>query len=1671
MSLWEQRVTQARQLRINGDHAAAERELRTVLADGDFDSAVHATCLLGALLDERDDAAGARAMYQRAIDSGHPIYAQLAAISLGPLLFDADDLTAAQAVLRFAADGADPDTAGRADALLAQVLHMLGDAAGAREARDRALNCNDLAVAELARDLDLPGPGERSAEEHLQVAYEQACLLLDQGRGHDAEPILLRLLDSGHPNYGSLSAAKLHTLHVDDSAKARQMAERIIAYRHPEHLGWGYVLLGGVLEDLDDPVGAADAFRRAVDDPRPEVRLHALIHLGMQLRELGQADQARETYQRVINTRHPRYSIEALGVLAELQRDEGDIAGAVETFGKVADSGHAEKAPLAAYNMGVLLYEHGDQVAAAEAFRKAADAEDPNVAHQAELALSTMDVVDAQQDPASDDAMQLAQRACEAAAAGDIDTARAAYKQVIEMDVRIWSVMAANSLGLVEATAGNLDRARQALRWAAMSEEGSLAQDGAFRHALLDESAAQPVLQALFRLENDDETMLDELIAGAPPEVRDLASVVKAEHLMTTDVPTAVEMLTGLVESPNRLVWTKAGHLLAGWLAREQRHGDGLELLQRVTGEGHPALRPWAAAQLGELLLDQGDFEGAIAAYESAAATGHRTVLGDVFGKLALMYRTWGRHDELLGLYRRTAASGHPEFGPRATFLLGEEFVEADDLEAALALFTQAADSTSAAAPVAAFGMHAIRHETKLARAGFLALAEDEQPHYMATQLCLNLARRYQSRGAVEFTEWALQLVVEAGHPEHVQQGWLFLGALRNERGDTDAAAEAWEHAALSSDADEAAVAKRSLADLLQCRGELDRAEALLAEVAGGGTGNAADAALKLGNLRAELGDLDGAIQAFRRAESVGGRVEATRATASIAVLIAKQGETEAARCAIERVIASGVPGARATAALELGNMLRDTGGAAAARAAYERVLEFDEPDVTRYMYQQMGAETAEQRGFRLMREGDTEGARAAIGEHYGSARVTDFWCAAWTGPAAAAPILGGACGDDLQVCSELGLVFGRATRDDASQAREFFRMVADHGHPALVPKAQIALGELAERQRENALALAWYRRASSADEPETNALAGVLLAQLLSRLNDREGAKSACRHAISAGSGVAAVDAGLLLGQLHHIAGDVVEAQVIWDRAEESAESPEQFGAALRHRIVQIGETADEALELLRRSTKSTDPSTASIGMGLLGERADDPAEAIHWFGQAAELGVPGHSDAARGRLGELLLAQGDRDAARIEFERVSRCDEPGIAARGEFGLGLIRYEEDDLAGAVAAFVKTASYASDDDLGEDALNNVRVVLDGQRAAGDHLGAANTLRRLEEVVPKAHVAEWAYETATEFIEAEDNDAALIYLRCAVEIGAPEPAPEAVLALGEVLHKRGELAGARQAYERVLAIGDEYRAEVAKYRMVELLKDDDPAAAEELTQTPDGVLTPAMKAMLGLKRRDEGDTAGAIEAFREAAGSDDDRFSPMATYALAQSLRQDGELDQARQTYLRLVESAPENRYAGQARLELASMAYHAEDDAEAREWSLRAWDSDDPELSAKAAMNLGVIAKRRRNLDEAKPWFLALMDLGHPKAALAAAHLAELHYWLEEYAEAVQFYEYTLANTDDAELVAEAAFRVGEIRYRRGEVQQARELLDRAARTEDPSFAHQATQLLAELGG
>ncbi|MGH3659145.1 MAG: hypothetical protein ACRDUA_21030, partial [Micromonosporaceae bacterium] len=88
---------------------------------------------------------------------------------------------------------------------------------------------------------------------------------------------------------------------------------------------------------------------------------------------------------------------------------------------------------------------------------------------------------------------------------------------------------------------------------------------------------------------------------------------------------------------------------------------------------------------------------------------------------------------------------------------------------------------------------------------------------------------------------------------------------------------------------------------------------------------------------------------------------------------------------------------------------------------------------------------------------------------------------------------------------------------------------------------------------------------------------------------------------------------------------------------------------------------------------------------------------------------------------------------------------------------------------------------------------------------------------------------------------------------------------------------------------------------------------------------------------------------------------------------------------------------------------------------------------EEREITVMAALHLGMNAKFRRDLGEALPWFTRVIDsedMNHIPTAVA--HLAELHYWLDDKPKAARLYEQILEMSEDPEYVAEAAYRVSE---------------------------------------
>ncbi|WP_253765582.1 tetratricopeptide repeat protein [Goodfellowiella coeruleoviolacea] len=265
-------------------------------------------------------------------------------------------------------------------------------------------------------------------------------------------------------------------------------------------------------------------------------------------------------------------------------------------------------------------------------------------------------------------------------------------------------------------------------------------------------------------------------------------------------------------------------------------------------------------------------------------------------------------------------------------------------------------------------------------------------------------------------------------------------------------------------------------------------------------------------------------------------------------------------------------------------------------------------------------------------------------------------------------------------------------------------------------------------------------------------------------------------------------------------------------------------------------------------------------------------------------------------------------------------------------------------------------------------------------------------------------------------------------------------------------------------ESSLLSGDRVAARHACQRAIETARPGQRTAAHLFTGDAPGpdVLTSA-KTLLGSMLRDAGDIDQALVVLADLADSDD----PDALFVRAQTFERARHDATARELYLKVVDR--DTPHTATSLLSLGVIAYRAGDNDTAWHWWQQAVDVDDPEVAGKAAHNLGLIAKDRRDLPAALKWFGRVIDSGHAEGALAAAHLGELCYWLDDQPAALNWYQRTLAGTDDPELVAEAAYRAAEILVGRGDPVSARPLLERAVDTAVPAFAQRAAVLLAGL--
>ncbi len=106
----------------------------------------------------------------------------------------------------------------------------------------------------------------------------------------------------------------------------------------------------------------------------------------------------------------------------------------------------------------------------------------------------------------------------------------------------------------------------------------------------------------------------------------------------------------------------------------------------------HAEHSPQAAYNLGFVLDELGDHEGARAAYQIAIDSGHPAQAPGAAYNLGVMLGDLddSKGEEAAFLY--AVGSGHPHFAPKAAYFLGICYENRDDIEAARAAYQVAAD-------------------------------------------------------------------------------------------------------------------------------------------------------------------------------------------------------------------------------------------------------------------------------------------------------------------------------------------------------------------------------------------------------------------------------------------------------------------------------------------------------------------------------------------------------------------------------------------------------------------------------------------------------------------------------------------------------------------------------------------------------------------------------------------------------------------------------------------------------------------------------------------------------------------------------------------------------------------------------------------------------------------
>ncbi|MEW2352228.1 tetratricopeptide repeat protein [Spirillospora sp. NPDC029432] len=1712
---------------------AAADERRRALAAAEPGTGEHAE-LLGAAVGALVDAgrvAEARELRARAVESvsGDGVHAD---VLIGWDLYDKGRLDLAAelfgtAIANGAEEGDDAESVGRACALLGRIRAAQGDTAEAARLARRAAALferrqethEDAGAAEAAGELlaqamfdlgdHLAAAGD---EDGAREAYERAAQgpgLMELrvrerlGTAGPADRAVIRLHDGDRAgalellteDYGEPLLAELHVaLFEDDLAAVRTLVRAGAGSGRA-----GELLAEAAVERLrvdgDDRNGARDLYELALESAPPEPVTWMCGTFGFHYGQAGDLETAIEVLERGAAAEHPAAldCLRDLVVLLESYSGERDHPALEPAARRAVASGDSETVGVGAWALADLCARRDDLAAARDHYRLALEH-----AH-----------------PESEPRI----RALYGATLERLGETEAAYREMeaVLVSEDIGMVMLAGlQLGTWLANGGDLARAAEAFGTAAAAGQAnpdpSETEDDHHQQALNNLGAVAEDAAAAGDPALAVRALHLAAVGGAPGDAARLAQEYAAAAEENGDPAAARVYREGAAAVP-----PPGGQ--APQTAAPAGTPDGTLGGLPVVKAVEPPAAATESTEGGDLERDleqdlepdferafeleaDGDLAGAIAAFGRVATTGtgdDAEISANNAVALAVRAAEAGEHEAAMhgfakgaeaGLYsdvvflaweaalRATAAgdipAAHAYYGTALGLDAGPDGPDADlirELEDARAILPEPrpeleglyealrGDDPAAVRP-------ALEALKGTAHAGAAA----------ATVIAVSRARRSGDRDGARAL---LPSVTELAPPEQAAVAWDDLGDLTD---DPAAAVEAYRNGA-AIDHPAAYPALRSLCWALYRGDDLDAAvEAAGRALATGDPETVAHGHRVLGRVRMEREDPEGAVRAYRQGlEAAGTGGTAMRIRLDLSLALHELGEDEAAAAEARRVRdESGDEEQAAKAESYLGNIAYQGGDKPAALEAFGRVAVLEAAEGTRLSDI---VDTARNNVMAIAIEAGKAGDRAtAVRGMVLAARA-----GVGDGPVDAARRVAFMVGDTDGDAADafLATLVGVDPEHD-HVIREALDGAAPQG---LSPELQAILDEHEGEEGSLAEPLLQLMRdhAGTHDAAETGRR--IIRTARMTASYDSEQAigilRAVAEHGDPAEAATAYDDIGDLYGELDDPAA-AIEAY----RKGSEIDDPAAL-VPLRSLLVALLEAADHdgVAEHAQRAVTSGDPQTVAAGYWMWGDsrhmRGDtDGARRLYRQG----IGAAGPELAARIRL-DLARTLRDREEnadARAELDLAAAAGEPDVRARAGTLLGQWAFEDGDLAAAAEALGQVAAMGSDGDgdgeddalaeLVESAAGNLVVVANNAYAEGRHEVAVRALTLAARAGDPELPLRVAHRRATELTEDGDRAAAMLYVEGTVRFAPGEPDPERELELAALFAEADQPAKAREICERLAGHPDGKARLRALSTLVQLLGryGDDAelaAATHRLNEAAAGlgVDEPRLASMFGMMQADRGDPRVGLRVLRTAAGSGE----PGAVWALGDALVNAGEHAGAREVLAPL--SGAESRFGRLARVTLGR-SYHDDDPARARELYLAAIDApgeENPVAVELARMYLGSLAKRERDWPEALRWYQAVIDTEDgQQRAMAAAHLGELAYWLDDRDGAVRFYERCLdIGTGDAELLGESAYRLGELRYGAGEVDRARGHLRDALASGHEGFAEQARVLLAKLDG